>query len=472
MRQVFLENLPKKYRNKSGNIVEVINWKESIGCIIKYIYDDLIGEFVITNYSTKGQFLSIENNCGNTYSIKTGNLLDCKLGNILGKHTKDFKVKVGEVFDSLIITDRKYKKDDRSVDRKWYSYTCKECGYKGNIIESQLLNGTRCSCCCYSSRVVVEGINDIATTDYWAVKYFPNGYDEAIIHSKGEHTKIKFICPYCKRQVEKGISINKFISRKTISCPCRDGISKPNKVLRYLIYKIKEIYDIKYEFEYKRVWSDGKSYDGYIEYNNTEYLIEMDGGHHKRNNWNRDEISNDKNKDRLAEINGYKLIRIDCEYSDIEFISNNIINSELSNLFDLTQVDWLTIDEQCQNNIVKQICGYWESNSTNITTEYLCEKYGLCRSTIIKYLKIGNKYKWCKYDSKEEMRKNGIKNGKSTGKPIYVLKDNIIVATFNSLNEAENLSVEVLGVKLYHSNIYHCLKAKQESHQGYKFKFA
>lgn len=471
MREVFLDDLPKKYQNKNGDIIEVISWKESIGCIIKYVYDDLTGEFIIINYNPKGQFLSIESNCGKIYNIKTGNLLGCKLGNILGKHTKDFKVEVGEVFDCLVITDRKYKKDSYSIDRKWYFYTCNKCGYKGDIIESQLLNGTRCSCCCYSSRVVAEGINDVTTTDCWAVKYFPNGYEEAVMHSRGEHTKIKFICPHCKRQMEKGISINKLISRKSISCSCGDGISKPNKILRYLIYKIKEMYDIKYEFEYKREWTDNKSYDGYIKYNNTEYLIEMDGGHHKRNNWCRDDISNDKNKNRLAEINGYKLIRIDCEYSDIEFVSGNMINSELSNLFNLTQIDWLSIDKQCQKNIAKEICEYWKNNLTNITTEYLCEKYGLCRSTIIKYLKLGNRYGWCEYNPKDEMKKNGTKNGKATGRPIHVLKDNNIVATFNSLNEAETLSVDILGVKLYHSNIHHCLNGKQKTHRGYKFKF-
>ena len=44
MRKVFLDNLPNYVYGKTKRI----NWRESIGCIIPFIYDDIEGDIIIT----------------------------------------------------------------------------------------------------------------------------------------------------------------------------------------------------------------------------------------------------------------------------------------------------------------------------------------------------------------------------------------------------------------------------------------
>ena len=42
MKEIFLDELPK--------MGKYINWKESIGCKVKFIYDDINGEIEIIDY--------------------------------------------------------------------------------------------------------------------------------------------------------------------------------------------------------------------------------------------------------------------------------------------------------------------------------------------------------------------------------------------------------------------------------------
>ena len=71
---------------------------------------------------------------------------------------------------------------------------------------------------------------------------------------------------------------------------------------------------------------------------------------------------NDKNKYELAINNGIKpsnYIVIDCRYSDLDFIKNNIINSRFNKIFDLSNIDWLKIGQDSEKSIVKEVCDYW-----------------------------------------------------------------------------------------------------------------
>ena len=178
-KKIFLENLPKKkYKDK-----ENIDWSNSIGYKIRFIYEDIKDEFEIIEYDKKYQKLKIKYN-DNEYCILIGNLKKCKLGNILNKHTYNFKIEIGQTFKDnkrdLIIIDRKYKrkerKDGKIENKKWYKYHCNKCGfdcgkhyslkdkqYKDElwIREDHLLHGVGCSCC--ENIIVVKNINDITS---------------------------------------------------------------------------------------------------------------------------------------------------------------------------------------------------------------------------------------------------------------------------------------------------------------------
>ena len=127
-RKIFLEELPRRGK--------LIDWKNSIGYKIKFIYEDIKDEFEIIEYDKKYQKLKIKYN-DNEYYILIGNLKKCKLGNILNKHTYNFKIEIGQTFKDnkrdMIIIDRKYKrkeqKDGKIENKKLYKYHCNKCGF-------------------------------------------------------------------------------------------------------------------------------------------------------------------------------------------------------------------------------------------------------------------------------------------------------------------------------------------------------
>ena len=89
----------------------------------------------------------------------------------------------------------------------------------------------------------------------------------------------------------------------------------------------------------------------------------MDGGlghgnkTFKTNEKDVDGLKRDKEKNILASNHNIIMIRIDCKESNLNYIKNNIINSQLSVLFNLKNVDWNHIDALSKNkNFYKDLC--------------------------------------------------------------------------------------------------------------------
>lgn len=203
MRKVFLDDLP---RWESGGHRGKINWKESVGYKIKFIYNSIEGEVeLITNKDN--DFISIKYK-NVIFDINKESFKKCKFGNLLKVVTKDFKIEIGQTIKEknidLTIIDREYRECKGKPDKKgrvytknekWYLYHCNKCGYNGWKIESALLCNTGCSCC--ANQVVVKGVNDIATTNPELVKYFKGGIEEAQKYTKGSGKKVEVICDIC-----------------------------------------------------------------------------------------------------------------------------------------------------------------------------------------------------------------------------------------------------------------------------------
>lgn len=214
MKKMFTENLIKW--GKGGKAKEgSINWKLNIGSVVKFIYDDIEGEVTIINYNRdyldKG-YLDIIYLDKDIFNLYAGSFLECKIGKLLGKKTKDFKIEIGAKFKddkrNFTIIDREYRQTTKE-NEKWYKYKCNNCGWdEGWIIEHALQRGNGCSCCSHSSKTVVEGINDIPTTAPWMVKFFQGGYDEAKLYSRQSSKKIFPICPDCDRIKDKSMNIS------------------------------------------------------------------------------------------------------------------------------------------------------------------------------------------------------------------------------------------------------------------------
>jgi len=220
-------------------------------------------------------------------------------------------------------------------------------------------------------------------------------------------------------------------------------------------------------FKYKYKIRTGR-YDFYFNLDNREQIIEMDGGFHKKDGFNQTKEESkeiDGYKDDLAEEHGIKVIRIECEESESEYIKDNIIQSKLNSLFDLSNVDYLKCHEFACSNRVEEACNYKEHHSLSCTEIALIMK--LNRTTIRNYLIKGSILNWCTYDGEEEKMKKNLK----LSKKVEVYKDNILLGIFISINELCRKSEEIFKVKFYKQGVSKVCHGGQNLYFGYVFKF-
>ena len=474
MRKVFLENLPRKrYKGK-----DCIDWENSKGYEVNFVYDDINGKLIILDYIKNKQILKIK--YSNEYLITTSSLLKCKLARLLGKKTSDFKLNIGQnIKDSkrdLTILSRYKEKDNTGRTWKCYKYKCNKCGYDKNVAkENHLLGGRGCPLCCHNPQKVIEGINDIATTAPWMVKYFKN-IDNSRKYTKMSNKKIICKCPNCG--FEKEISIDN-LNKYGFNCSICGNKTSYSERLTGLVLNELNLNFVTQLSNCTFKWIGKYRYDFYFKYNNEEYIIETHGIQHYKTGFVgvkgrtlEEEQENDKNKYELAIHNGIKpknYIVIDCRYSEFEFIKNNIINSRLNEIFDLSEINWKDIEINLQNSLIKEVCEYWnihkEINKENLTTTYLGKLFNSNRGNIRKYLKIGNKLGWCNYNPEYEHNKTLFK-----GKIIEIFKNNKSLGTFNTITELSKYSFEMFGEKLYVTEISKACK-NNKSYKGFTFKY-
>ena len=213
------------------------------------------------------------------------------------------------------------------------------------------------------------------------------------------HTRVLCKCKLCGNEFY--VYPDSMHSHKRITCPvCSDGISYPNKYIRNFLKQL-PIENLEYEWKLK----DYKqySYDNYFIYNDTEYIVEADGAQHYQKNkfgkWKPDEVQErDKIKNELAANHNIKMIRIDCQKSEANYIKEKILCSELSSIFDLSNIDWDLCNREALNSLVKQVCDLYKDGYRNIDIE---NKLKISKNTVTKYLKLGNELGWCKYTPKQ-----------------------------------------------------------------------
>ena len=202
----------------------------------------------------------------------------------------------------------------------------------------------------------------------------------------------------------------------------------------------------------------------------------MDGEFHTKDNslngqTKEESKAIDDDKDYKAEENGIKVIRIDCVESNLKYIKDNIYNSDLSKIFDLSKVNWLEVESFALSNLVKIACEHKKSNSESTTSD-IGELMKLNRHTIRTYLIKGSKLGWCDYSAKEENFKRNSKISKINSKPVEIFKDNTSIAIFKSVAELERKSEELFGVKLISQSIsYFCTTEQKIPHKGFTFKY-
>lgn len=496
IKKVFLDDLPRKEGIGKNKNKKVIDWLLSIGYKVRFIYDNTEGWLDIVDYKDKHLYIKYLDNP--IFIIFIGSFQNCQLGKLLNKITNEFRYNIGDClkdeYRDIIITDRnmvieeiiyddKKRRCKRKIklNKKYYKYKCNKCGfdcgehYKKQehkeeywIKEESLNNKLKIPCC--DNKIVIQGYNDIPTTAPWMVKYFQGGYDEAKKYTKSSSKSIYPICPDCGKVKNKLMNIDNIYTRHSIGCICSDGISYPNKFMFNLLEQL----NLEFISEYSPDWIKPKKYDFYIPSMNL--IIEMDGelGHGKKvydksKSTIEESKSNDDYKDIKAKENNNKIIRINCDKSELEFIKQNILNSELNELFDLSKMDWNKCEEFALSNRVKEACEYW--NGGIKSTKEISEIMKINRGTVIIYLNKGTKIGLSIYNGREELIKSNIKNANLNSKQVEIFKDNKSFGIFSSGTELSKQSEELFGIHINSARISEVCNGKRVNFKGFIFKY-
>lgn len=268
-----------------------------------------------------------------------------------------------------------------------------------------ILNGKGCPYC--NGHRVWVGFNDLWTTRPDVAKLLLNSND-GYKYTYGSNKKLEFICPICGSIIIK--SVKEACQNGLVCQLCSDGISYPNKFSRLLLAQL-SVENVKYEWDPD--WVKPYSYDNYFEYCGKAYILEFDGGlgHGKKKykSNERDVVGKERDiyKDRLAEKHNIKVIRIDCDYTGkrddrFMYIKNNILQSELCSIFDLSCVDWEYCDCNAQKTLIKQVVDLYNQG---LSVSEIQKIVGYYINTIRRWLTTAAKYNLCNYNRKESRRR-------------------------------------------------------------------
>lgn len=394
-RYVDISNLPKRGKN--------IDWSKSIGYVIPFKSDTTDGEFVIEDYCNKMVTMSFNGEI--LKPIKNCNLLQANINSILGDlycksiDTKYIKKRIYEINPNIDVVGE-YKKS-----REYILCRCKKCNHTWDVKPNLILSKKQgCPSC--SGRVVCnyDNHNSLYITRPDLRKYFINELDMLDMREySNKSAKLK--CPDCG--TERRMEVSK-LSYYGFNCKkCGDGISYPEKFSMNVIDQLSSVYEISsIKREFSEAWTNKRRYDIAFEFNKQRYIIELDGGWHYEDN-NMSGISRekaqkiDREKDLMAIENGFMIIRINCYYPSVEqrhdFIKENILNSHLSKMFDLSIINWNNVEKE---SITSRQLTVWnlKKDNPNITVGEINKITGISRTSIRRYLINGNDMGICKYN--------------------------------------------------------------------------
>lgn len=460
-----------------------IKWKSICNNKVRFKYRYVEGELLLVKdlglNSSKRRMIQVLY-CGEQFVICNTSIMNCKLRDIIYKERGAFKYQIDDIVDrkdnvQIRIIDR-YKKSEgkRNTLHKYYDVQCLECGYKYYIRESGIDRGDSCPVCSKGS--VKIGYNNIGKTNPELVRFLVNK-DDQYKYTINSQKRLAFYCPYCN-------TINRlqpyYIVRNGITCrECSDNISYPNKFMYNVLKQLNIKFDTEHFFDWCKFvipqtgeWTEGR-YDFFIF--DTKIIIEMDGGlGHGNETYSKSKDTKevaayrDVMKDFLAEVYGYKVIRIDSNYNSYKDrfdYCKESVKSKLGDFFNLSDIDWNIVEEKSlKSKIIETIDLYNEGNSVNEIEKIL----DISNHTIYEYLKIGNKLKLCNYTSwntkeKEKQRKR---------REYYQSKPFICVETGyafkNGVVGVEGIK-KLMDLEVNLSMLYNALRNEKE-YKGFNWK--
>ena len=383
----------------------------------------------------------------------------------------DYVYEINDIVDvksgKIQILDKTYI-NTKSSKRRAYKCKClnDKCGYEYIDYEYNVTKGIGCGCC--NGKIVVNGINDLNTTNPEISKLLLN-YEDGFKYTKNSGQSLDWKCPICGK-IHKDKKITN-ISKVGLSCNCSKTKSYPNRFMHWLLINL----NIHFEEEKTFCWSNNRKYDFYL--SDFNIIIEMMGKqHYEKCSFTtrtlEEEQINDDYKNEIAIDNGIKkYICIDCTYSDFNYIKNNVLNSDLNNVINFKMVDWDFVQVKSETNILNEIAKYW--NDGIYDTKLIGEKVGLTSSPVVKHLKKCEQFGLIEKFDKEKINKQKVKKIVSTyyqhyAKPMQCIENDLV---FGSMALTQKTMSELTNLKFNTTNIIGTTTGRYSHHHHYTFKY-
>lgn len=326
---------------------------------------------------------------------------------------------------------------------------------------NEMMNGSS-SCPYCSNSKVLRGFNDFNTTHPHLTKYLLNE-DDGYLYTHGNSTKVKCKCPICGHIKEYSF---RDLTNSGFYCDiCSSTISYPEKFVMGLLNQL----NVQYIHDKPINWSNGKRYDFYIP--SLSLIIETHGEQHysdrrSKNGYKNfrsfeEEKANDKYKRILAFDNGIEhYIELDCRKSNFDYIKQSVIDSELSNIFNLSNIKWQLCDN-FDKNIFNLVLELW--NSGYDTALSIGKELGIKGDTVGRYLKSAKLLGLCNYDPILESKvKTPEKLKKILSKKVICLETNVVYdSTMNVQRTLGYLSPAISA----------CCRGKTHTSYGFHWQF-
>ena len=277
MKRIFLEDLP---HNKNGTI----SWKNSVGCKVRFEYDDINGVIEIIGYDNNKYNIVLKYK-DRIRDMFVGSFKNCLIKELIGLIHFEYCYNVGDIIHDKYLVKQQIKiphakthglnAKSRSGMNKAYVVKCLNCGYVFTIGEDIINNVTQndyCPACTKNPKRVIRGYNDLWTTNPEIAKMLLNSED-GYSHTKACNDRTSWVCPNCK-SIIKNKTFNQVYYHGIVCKKCGDGISYPEKVMRECLKQSQ----VKFEMHKRFDWSNNKEYDFYLsDYN---IIIETHGCQH------------------------------------------------------------------------------------------------------------------------------------------------------------------------------------------------
>ena len=374
-----LSELPKKRRGEK----EVVDWVQTKDKVAFFEYKGIKGEFRITSLprETSNNTWLLLNYHEKSYRISSNNLLNLHIGKIIGEHGVRFKV------GDIVCNSKVLKHKRLSTKNKDFGYELR-CLETGLVYERSHHNVLACETSPFVSGRRAHPGNWLYSEE-WLHRYVREPETLKQLTRKSS-VKMEVICPICKKS--KKNTVHSLVEKGEVTCStCSSKRSFPERVMSALL----NMNNIEFTQEKIFEGAGSRRFDFYLQKHNT--VIETHGIQHykERSGYYQGKLKkiqeDDLIKERFCERAGIEHIVVDCSYSSIEFIleevSKNPFLQEILPVRDKEEVVFIMArgDIELQN--------MWRDRERGESYRAIGEKYGVTLDTVRNRLLQNDKHK-------------------------------------------------------------------------------